>query len=125
MLYEDLTQQIIGCAYRVYNIMGFGYLESVYEKCLIIELRKIGLKVESQKPVIVHYLNQIVGNYIADIVVENKIIIELKSVKNIVKAHEVQLVNYLTATGLEVGLVINFAESEVEIKRKVRELKKD
>ena len=125
MQYEDLTQKIIGCAYRVYDIMGFGYLESVYEKCLLIELRKIGLKVESQKPIIVHYLNQIVGNYIADIVVENKIIIELKSVKNIVKAHEVQLVNYLTATGLEVGLIINFAESKVEVKRKVRELTKE
>ena len=125
MQYEDLTQKIIGCAYRVYNIMGFGYLESVYEKCFIIELRKIGLKVESQKPIIVYYLNQIVGNYIADIVVENKIIIESKSVKSIMKAHEVQLVNYLTATGLEVGLIINFAESKVEIKRKVRELKKD
>ena len=59
MQYEDVTQEIIGCAYRVYNIMGFGYLESVYEKCLIIELRKIGLKVENQKPIIVHYLNQI------------------------------------------------------------------
>ena len=124
MQYEDLTQKIIGCAYRVYNIMGFGYLESVYEKCFIIELRKIEVKVESQKPIIVHYLNQIAGNYIADIVVENKIIIELKSVKKIVKAHEVQLVNYLTATGLEVGLIINFSESKVEIKRKVRELKK-
>lgn len=122
MQYEDLTQKIIGCAYRVYNIMGFGYLESVYEKCLLIELRKIGLKVESQKTIIVRYLDKIVGNYIADIMVENKIIIELKSIKKITKAHEVQLVNYLTATGLEVGLIINFAESKVEIKRKVREL---
>ena len=123
MLYEDFSEKIIACAYKVYNIMGFGYLESVYEKCLLIELRRIGLKVESQKPIIVRYLNQIVGNFVADIVVEDKIILELKSIKKIMNAHEVQLVNYLTATGIEVGLILNFAEKEVQIKRKVRELK--
>ena len=123
MLYEDLSEKIIACAYKVYNIMGFGYLESVYEKCLLIELRRIGLKVESQKPIIVRYLNQIVGNFVADIVVEDKIILELKSIKKIMNAHEVQLVNYLTATGIEVGLILNFAEKEVQIKRKVRKLK--
>jgi len=122
MLYEDLSQKIIACTYKVYNVMGFGYLESVYEKCLLIELRRIGLVVESQKPIIVRYLDQIVGNFVADIVVEDKIIIELKSIKRIMKAHEVQLVNYLTATGIEVGLIINFAEKEVQLKRKVRKL---
>ena len=124
MLYEDLSEKIIACAYKVYNTMGYGYLESVYEKCLLIEMNKSDLKFENQKPIVVRYSDQIVGNFKADILVEDKIIIELKSVSRIVKAHEVQLVNYLTATGKDVGLIINFAETEVQIKRKVRKLKK-
>ncbi len=124
MQYDDLTEKIIGCAYRVYNKMGFGYLESVYEKCLLIELRKLGLRGESQKPITVHYEGEIVGEFEADILVEDVIIIELKSVRQIAKAHEAQLVNYLVATGKDVGLVINFGEQKVEIKRKVRVLPK-
>ena len=124
MEYEDLTQKIIGCAYRVYNTMGFGFLESVYEKCLLIELYKNQLKAESQKPIKVCYENEVVGEFIADIIVEDIIILELKSVAQIVKAHEVQLVNYLVATQNPVGLIINFGEQKVEIKRKVRTLHK-
>jgi len=123
MEYEEVTEKIIGCAYRVYNKMGFGFLESVYEKCLLIEMQKTGLKTESQKPITVSYENEIVGEFVADIIVNNAIIVELKSVKQIVKAHEVQLVNYLVATGKPVGLIINFGERKVEIKRKLRELK--
>ncbi len=123
MEYGELTEEIIGCAYRVYNKMGFGFLESVYEKCLLIELLKSGLSAESQKPITVFYENEIVGEFVADIIVNDRIILELKSVKQIVKAHEVQLVNYLVATGKPVGLIINFGERKVEIKRKVRELK--
>ena len=123
MEYGELTEEIIGCAYRVYNKMGFGFLESVYEKCLLIELLKSGLSAESQKPITVFYENEIVGEFVADIIVNDRIILELKSVKQIVKAHEVQLVNYLIATGKPVGLIINFGERKVEIKRKVRELK--
>ncbi|MBW2175102.1 MAG: GxxExxY protein [Deltaproteobacteria bacterium] len=123
MEYGELTEEIIGCAYRVYNKMGFGFLESVYEKCLLIELLKSGLSAESQKPITVFYENEIVGEFVADIIVNDRIILELKSVKQIVKAHEVQLVNYLVATGKLVGLIINFGELKVEIKRKVRELK--
>ena len=123
MEYGELTEKIIGCAYRVYNKMGFGFLESVYEKCLLIELLKSGLSAESQKPITVFYENEIVGEFVADIIVNDRIILELKSVKQIVKAHEVQLVNYLVATGKPVGLIINFGERKVEIKRKVRELK--
>jgi len=122
MEFEGITEKIIGCAYKVYNTMGYGFLESVYEKCLLIELRKMGLKSECQKQIIVNYEGEVVGNFIADIFVEESIILELKSVKNLAKAHEVQLVNYLVATEKNVGLLINFGEDKVEIKRKVRVL---
>ena len=122
MEYSELTEKIIGCAYRVYNKMGFGFLESVYEKCMLIELKKANLIAESQKPITVSYENEIVGEFVADIIVANTIILELKSVRHIIKAHEVQLVNYLIATGKPVGLIINFGENKVEIKRKIKEL---
>jgi len=120
--YEHVTEKIIGCAYRVYNRMGFGFLESVYEKCMLIELRKAGLKAEAQKSISVRYENEIVGDFIADILVEDAVIVELKSVRTVAKAHEAQLVNYLVATGKDVGLLLNFAEQKVEVKRKVRTL---
>lgn len=122
MEHQELTKTIIGCAYKVYNKMGFGFLENVYEKCLLIELKKENLKAESQKPITVTYDNQVVGDYIADIIVEDKVIIELKSVKRIIKKFELQLVNYLTATNINVGIIINFGENKVEIKRKSRVL---
>jgi len=122
MQYEDITEKVIGCAYRVYNKMGFGYLESVYEKCMLIELGKAGLNAESQEPITVYYDDQIVGNFIADVVVEDAVIVELKSVRTLAKAHEVQLVNYLVATRTDVGLLLNFGEHKVEVKRKVRNL---
>jgi len=123
MKHEELTQKIIGCAYRVHNKMGFGYLESVYEKCLLIELERAGLKAKSQVPIQVFYEGENVGDFIADIIVEDSVILELKSVRRIANAHEVQLVNYLTATEKEVGLILNFAEAKVEVKRKLRTLK--
>ena len=123
MGYKNVTETIIGCAYRVYNKMGFGFLESVYEKCLLIELLKAGLGAESQKPITVYYDNEIVGEFVADIIVNDTIILELKSVRRVVKAHEVQLVNYLVATGKPIGLILNFGESKVEVKRKVKDLK--
>ena len=122
MEYEEVTKRIIGCAYRVYNKMGFGFLESVYEKCLLIELRKAGLNTESQKPITVYYEDEIVGEFVADIIVNDTVIVELKSVRRIIKAHEVQLVNYLVATGKPVGLILNFGERKVEVKRKVKDL---
>jgi len=122
MQHKELTEKIIGCAYRVYNTMGFGFLESVYEKCLMIELSKQGLDAQSQKPIIVRYEGEVVGEFVADIVVEDTIILELKSVRRIVVSHEIQLVNYLVATGKPVGLILNFAETEVEVKRKVKDL---
>ena len=120
-----MTENIIGCAYRVYNTIGFGFIESVYEKCLLIELRKAGLQAESQKAITVHYEGEVVGEFVADIVVEDNIILELKSVKRIIRAHEIQLVNYLVATGKPVGLLLNFGEQKVDVKRKVKELTKE
>jgi GxxExxY protein len=121
MQYEEITEKVIGCAYLVYNKMGFGFLESVYEKCMLIELKKAGISAESQQAIRVRYDDEIVGDFIADIVVEDTIILELKSVRQIIKAHEIQLVNYLVATRKPVGLVLNFGEEKVEVKRKVRD----
>jgi GxxExxY protein len=98
--------------------------ESVYEKCMQIELKKTGLNFETQKKITVFYENEVVGDFTADLIVEDLVIIELKSVKRIVQAYEIQLVNYLVATKKPIGLIINFGESKAEIKRKVRELKK-
>lgn len=121
MEYSELTEDIIGCAYRVYNKMGFGFLESVYEKCMLIELCKAGLNAESQKPITVYYEDEVVGEFVADIIVDDTIIVELKSVRRIIKAHEVQLVNYLVATGKPAGLILNFGERTVEVKRKLKD----
>jgi GxxExxY protein len=116
----NLTEKIIGCAFKVYNTLGFGFLESVYENALAIELRKTGFVVEKQKPIQVFYEGAVVGNFKADLIVDDIIIIKLKSVENMVKEFEVQLVNYLTATVKPVGLLLNFAPQKVEVKRKVR-----
>jgi len=102
--------------------MGFGYLESVYEQCLAIEFQRARLNVQFQHPITVYYDNHVVGDFIADIVVADTVVVELKSVTRIVKAHEIQLVNYLVATGKPVGLILNFAPRSVEVKRKVRDL---
>ena len=102
--------------------MGYGYLESVYEKCMSIELAGIGLHFETQKPLKVFYEGQIVGEFVADIIVNDTVIVELKSVNKIVKAHEIQLVNYLVSTNKPVGLILNFAKDKVEVKRKVKDL---
>ena len=122
MEHEDITRKVIGCAYRVYNAMGFGFLESVYEKCLLIELKKAGLRVQTQVSIPVKYEGQSVGDFTADMVVEDRVIVELKSLQRLIKAHEIQLVNYLVATGIPVGLLINFGENKVDVKRKVRQL---
>jgi GxxExxY protein len=122
MEHEELTRQIIGCAYRVFNTMGSGFLESVYESCMLIELRKLGLSVENQHRIKVYYDGQLVGEFEADLFVEGTVIVELKAVRTLLMAHEVQLVNYLKATGIDVGLLLNFGEQRVEVKRKLRTL---
>lgn len=112
----------MGVRTKVYNEMGFGLLESVYEKCLLIELRKAGLQAEEQALIHVFYDGENVGEFFADIIVEGKVILELKSVRRVIRAHEVQLVNYLKATQTSVGLILNFGEEKVEVKRKVLSL---
>jgi GxxExxY protein len=118
MKHKELTAKIIECAFKVHRSLGFGFLESVYRNALMIELPKSELQAEKEKRIQVYYDGQVIGDFVADIVVEDKIIVELKSVKEIHSAHEAQLVNYLKATGMEVGLLINFGD-KVEIKRKV------
>jgi len=113
MLHSELTEKIIACAYKVYNKMGHGYLESVYEKCMLIELARIGLNVETQKPLKVFYEGQIVGDFVADVIVNDTVILELKSVSKIVRAHEIQLANYLVTTNKPVGLILNFAKTRL------------
>jgi GxxExxY protein len=120
--HEELTRHIIGCAYRVFNTLGHGFLESVYERSMLIELRKLGLRVENQYPVKVFYAGQMVGAFEADLFVESAVIVELKAVRTLLPVHEVQLVNYLKATGIDTGLLINFGEQKVEVKRKQRVL---
>jgi GxxExxY protein len=120
MEYEEITHKIIGAAYQVYNQLGFGFLESVYHKAMLIELAKYDQKVESEKPLEVFYDDQVVGEFNADLFVENVVVVELKSVQNFVKDHEVQLVNYLNGLRREIGLLINFGPSGVEVKRKYR-----
>lgn len=121
---NSLTEKIIGCAFAVHNKLGQGFLEKVYENSLIIELNKNDVLVEQQSPIPVYYDEHLVGDYYADLVVNNEVIVEIKAVENLNKKHEVQLVNYLTATGIDNGLLINFGES-VEVKRKFRIHKSD
>jgi GxxExxY protein len=125
MKHQDLTRTIIGCAYQVYNQLGFGFLESVYKKAMIIELAKSNLKVEEEKPLKVYYDNQVVGDFYVDLFVQEAVVVELKSVQNLVKDHEVQLVNYLNGIKQDIGLLINFGPSGVQVKRKYREFRQD
>jgi GxxExxY protein len=117
-LHSDVTEQIIKAAYKVYNMLGQGFLEKVYENALRIDLSAWGWEVQQQAPIQVLYEGQTVGEYFADLVVANKVIVEIKAVSNLDKIHEVQLVNYLKATTIEVGLLINFG-SELQIKRRI------
>lgn len=117
-LHQDITKKIIRCFYNVYNNLGFGFLEKVYENALFYELKKANLSCFSQYPIDVYYEDLKVGNYFADIIVENKVIIELKAEAAICPQHEAQLVNYLKATDIEVGLLLNFGQ-EPKVVRKI------
>jgi len=118
MLHQEITDKILKAFYRVYNDLGYGFLEKVYENALIHELRKMGLNVVRQKPIKVYYDNVLVGEYFADIIVENAVIVELKAVEVLHESHANQLTNYLKATEIEVGLLLNFGE-EPEFARKI------
>ena len=119
MKINDITYAINGAVFEVHKILGPGFLEKVYENSLVIELRKRGLKTETQVPIKVRYKDNIVGEYYADLLVENNVIVELKTVDKIEKIHEAQLLNYLKATGIQVGLLVNFKSRKAQIKRLV------
>lgn len=118
MKHEALTEKIIRSFYKVYNTLGYGFLEKVYENAMMIELRKLGLTALSQQPVEVFYEEENVGYYVADIIVENLVIVELKAGEWIIEDHEAQLTNYLRATDKEVGLLLGFCKKPT-FKRKI------
>jgi GxxExxY protein len=119
---EQVTETIIGGAFRVSNELGVGFLEKVYENAIAIELREAGLSVEQQKSVKVNYRGHVVGDYVIDLLVENQIVVELKHAKSLNDAHLAQSLNYLKATGYKLALVINFGSPRVEVKRVIRSI---
>lgn len=123
MEHEELTEKVIGYAMTVHRALGPGFLESVYQKALAHELCKAGLKAECEKPIQVTYDGVVVGNFFADMLIEDAVLIENKAVQTLASAHEVQLVNYLTATGIEIGLLLNFGAGRLEFKRKTKTYK--
>ena len=118
LLHKEITEQIIKSFYKVYNTLGYGFLEKVYENAMAIELRKMGFEVKCQYPINVFYDSEIVGEYYADIIVNDLIVIELKAANALLKEHENQLINYLKATEIELGLLLNFGKG-AEFKRKI------
>ena len=116
--HNEITEKIIGAAYKVHNTLGSGFLEKVYQNSLVIEIRALGFGVEVEKPVKVYYHGEVVGNYVADIIVAENVLLEIKAIKELSGIHEAQILNYLKATGIEVGLLINFGRS-VNIKRRI------
>jgi GxxExxY protein len=122
MKLNDITYAINGAVFEVNNILGPGFLEKVYENALLVEFKRRGLKAKNQVPIKVSYKGGVVGDYTADLVVEDEVIVELKTVENLDKAHEAQLLNYLKATGLHVGLLVNFKHKKADIKRMVLDL---
>ena len=116
---DELSQRVIGCAFEVSNTLGAGFFEKVYEKALCVEFEKNGLGYVCQKPILVRYKGSLVGEYFADIIVEDRLLLELKAVSILCKDHEAQLMNYLKATGLSVGLLLNFGKPRLGIKRMI------
>ena len=112
-----ITEKIINCVYRVSNTLGSGFLEKVYENALAIELRKNGLRVEQQHPIIVFYDNNLVGDFVADLLVEDSVLVEMKAAKTLDEVHSAQCMNYLKATGLKVCLLVNFGRPRADVKR--------
>ncbi|MEW6607040.1 MAG: GxxExxY protein [bacterium] len=117
--YKEITYQILNAAFEVHNILGCGFLEKVYENSVVCELRLKRMKLEAQKRIEIFYKGKEVGIYVADLIVEDKVIVEVKAVDEISKIHKAQLLNYLKATGYEVGLILNFAKTKLEYERLV------
>lgn len=118
--HEEITKAIIGCAFEVINELGAGFLESVYEKALLLALQQKDLQATRQQPINVIFRGHSVGEFFADILVNGKVIVELKAVKAIMPEHQAQIINYLNATGIEVGLLINFGNPKLEYQRFTR-----
>ncbi|RJP21534.1 MAG: GxxExxY protein [Candidatus Abyssobacteria bacterium SURF_5] len=118
---DRLTERIIGCAYTVSNTLGAGFVEKVYENALAIELRKAGIRRQQQFPIKVKYEGEVVGDFTADIMVEDTVILELKAVRAFDEGHVAQCMNYLRATGFPICLLINFGKPKVEVKRIVQD----
>lgn len=116
---EDITYKIRGCVFEVFRELGAGFLEKVYENALMIELTKQGLDCKSQHPLRVKYKDNVVGEYVADIIIDDRIILELKAVKIILPIREAQLLNYMKATNIKLGLLVNFAHPKAMVKRYV------
>ena len=119
LIHGGLVGEIVGAAFEVHNVLGYGFLEKVYENALLVELARRGLRVDAQKQLKVKYKDAIVGDYVADLTVDDKVIVELKADNAYSKQHEAQLLNYLKATGLKVGVLINFGRTKCEFKRLV------
>ena len=116
---SDLIETVIGCSYQVMNELGTGFLESVYEKALQVALKQVGIKSERQVPITVRFRQTVVGEFFADLTIGNKLIVELKTVDQLAPEHQAQVINYLNATGIPAGLLINFGNRRVEVKRLV------
>lgn len=123
--HSGLTQQIINAFYTVYNHLGYGFLEKVYANSLRIELKQRNLQVVQEKPILVQYLDQVVGDYFADLVVEDLVIVEVKAVKTLLEEHEAQLLNYLKATPFEVGLLLNFGPKPQHMRKSFENSRKE
>lgn len=117
-LHSDITDKLIKIFYKVYSKLGFGFLERVYENAMFIELQKTGLIIKRQSPIKVYYDDSQVGLYFADLLIDDKVIVELKASEGLCEEHETQLINYLKATEIEVGILLNFGKKP-EIRRKV------
>jgi len=117
MLHEELTASILEACFEVSNELGAGFLESVYENALLVALRQKNIPAEAQAPLTVYFRDEVVGSFVADMVVDKKVILELKAVKDLLPEHQAQLINYLNATHIQVGLLINFAKPKLEYKR--------
>ncbi|MBC8416435.1 MAG: GxxExxY protein [Candidatus Cloacimonetes bacterium] len=118
MLHEDITEKILAAFFNVYNTLGYGFLEKVYENSLVIKLKQLGFSVKKQKNIKVYFEEHIVGDYFADLIINSKVIIKIKAVDKLCDEHKFQLINYLKATNMEVGLLLNFGKKP-EFKRAI------
>jgi GxxExxY protein len=122
---SNLAGKVIGFAMKVHSTLGSGFLESVYQNALALELRRAGLKVEAKRPISVHSERELVGAFVADLLVNDSVIVEAKAIQMLANIHEVQLVNYLVATGIDEGLLLNFGAQRLEFKKKFRRPKEE